>query len=152
MKIFYTLFMVVSILSSQTINEQIQALEEATPTERVALMNHIKEQLIEMNQNERTETIHLLKAQFHNESRVDEHGHEVLSSEHLSQEQEIHEHQLGSPPSSVTIQTPTNSNPSIKFKPKPPITKHFFERNHLQIPIFKQKEPIFHTSSSSVIC
>ena len=94
MKIFYTLFMVVSILSSQTINEQIQALEEATPTERVALMNHIKEQLIEMNQNERTETIHLLKAQFHNESRVDEHGHEVLSSEHLSQEQEIHEHQL----------------------------------------------------------
>jgi hypothetical protein len=43
----------------------------------------------------------------------------------------------------VATQTPKNSNPSKKSKPKSPITKHFFEKNQLQTPPFSQKEPIF---------
>jgi hypothetical protein len=83
-----------SLLSAQSINEQIQALEDATPKKRVELMNHIKEQLIIMNQDERMETIHLLKSQLHNENGVVEETHQELSQNHLNEEEELHEHQL----------------------------------------------------------
>ena len=83
-----------SLLSSQSINEQIQALEEATPKKRVELMNHIKEQLIIMNQDERMETIDLLKSQLHNENEVVEETHQEFSQSHLNEEQELHDHQL----------------------------------------------------------
>ena len=89
MKIFYILSLFLSLLSALSINEQIRSLERATPKERVALMNHIKEQLIEMNQNERMDTIHLLKSQFHSERGVEGRNHESLS-----QEQSLHDHQL----------------------------------------------------------
>jgi hypothetical protein len=88
MKIFYTLSLLVSLLSALTINEQIHSLEGATPKERVALMNHIKEQLIEMNQHERMDSIHLLKSQLHTE------GGEEEKHDSFSQEEEIHNHQL----------------------------------------------------------
>jgi hypothetical protein len=81
------------MLLSQSINEQIQALEEATPEKRVELMNHIKEQLIIMNQEERMDTIHLLKTQLHNENEVKEETHQEFSQSHLDEE-ELHEHQL----------------------------------------------------------
>jgi hypothetical protein len=89
------MLIVCSLLSSQSINEQIQALEEATPEKRVELMNHIKEQLIIMNQDERMETIDLLKSQLHNENGVAEERHQELSqNNHLNEEHELHEHQL----------------------------------------------------------
>jgi hypothetical protein len=94
MKIFYILSLFLSLLSALSINEQIRSLEGATPKERVALMNHIKEQLIEMNQNERMDTIHLLKSQFHSERGVEGRNHESLSQEHFTQEQSLHDHQL----------------------------------------------------------
>jgi len=94
MKIIYSLLIVCSLLSSQSINEQIQALEEATPEKRVELMNHIKEQLIIMNQDERMETIDLLKSQLHNENSVAEERHQELAQNHLNEEHELHEHQL----------------------------------------------------------
>jgi hypothetical protein len=83
-----------SLLSSQTINEQIQALEEAIPEKRVELMNHIKEQLIIMNQEERMETIDLLKSQLHNENKVMQERHQEFPQSHLNEEHELHEHQL----------------------------------------------------------
>ena len=57
MKIIFSLMCMSLLLISSTINEQIHALENASPKERVALMNHIKEQLIEMNHAERMNTI-----------------------------------------------------------------------------------------------
>lgn len=56
------LLMLLTLFSfAESINEQIQSLEGATVEERVAMMNHIKEQLIEMNQNERMQTIDKLR-------------------------------------------------------------------------------------------
>jgi len=55
-------------LFSQTINAQIHALEKASPTERVVLMNHIKRQLVHMNQNKRKRTLDLLKHKLHSKN------------------------------------------------------------------------------------
>ncbi len=95
MKIIYSVLIVCSLLNSQSINEQIQALEEATPEKRVELMNRIKEQLIIMNQDERMETIGLLKSQLHNENSVAEDRHQELAQNHLNENEEDarHEHQ-----------------------------------------------------------
>ena len=42
MKIIYIVLIVFSLLSSQSINEQIQSLENLTPQKGVELMNHTK--------------------------------------------------------------------------------------------------------------
>jgi len=57
MKIIFSLIVSTVILFPQTINEQIYALEKASPQRRVELMNNIKKQLISMNQEKRIETI-----------------------------------------------------------------------------------------------
>ncbi|CAA6826037.1 MAG: Unknown protein [uncultured Sulfurovum sp.] len=72
----------ISIAFTQTINEQIKSLEYVTPTERVALMNQIKEQLIEMNQNERMNTIEKLRAKMNPSKK------EVPKDEHLQYKDE----------------------------------------------------------------
>ncbi len=75
MKIFFSLIVTTVLLLSQTINEQIHALENASPEKRVELMNHIKEQLISMNHEERMNTISLLqeKLQGNHEQNIQEH-------------------------------------------------------------------------------
>ena len=62
MKIAIILIISFSMAFTQTINEQIKSLESLSPKERVNVMNHIKEQLIEMNRNERMRTIEKLRA------------------------------------------------------------------------------------------
>ena len=61
MKIIFSLIITTVLLFSITINEQIHALEKASPQKRVELMNHIKEQLISMNQEERMKAIGTLQ-------------------------------------------------------------------------------------------
>jgi len=61
MKIVFSFLCMSMVLFSQSINEQIHALEDATPEKRVELMNHIKEQLIAMNHEERMKTIRTLQ-------------------------------------------------------------------------------------------
>jgi len=73
--IFSLIFLSLSLLS-ETINEQIHALETATPQERVELMNHIKEQLISMNEENRIQTLETLRANIqtkHEENYSDNH-------------------------------------------------------------------------------
>lgn len=86
---------------SQSLDEQLSRLEEMNPSERVALMNQIKEELMEMNQEERLESIEKLRAKFH----TDEHAsssdecesesirHEASSSlqEHMQNHQDEHQ-------------------------------------------------------------
>ena len=62
MKVIFSLIFFSLFLLSETLNEQIHALEDATPQERVALMNHIKEQLISMNEEKRMQTLGALRA------------------------------------------------------------------------------------------
>jgi len=65
MRLLFIIMLSISISIAEDINEQIKSLEEATPQERVELMNHIKEQLIEMNQHERMNTIEKLRSKLH---------------------------------------------------------------------------------------
>ena len=62
MRVIFSLIFFSLFLLSETINDQIHALDDATPKERVELMNHIKEQLISMNEEKRTQTLDALRA------------------------------------------------------------------------------------------
>jgi hypothetical protein len=84
--IFFSLF-----LCSQTINEQIHALDKATPTERVALMNSIKEQLISMNTERRMKTIASLQAKLQHKSEEQEVANETQNV-HTEETKESHSH------------------------------------------------------------
>ena len=106
--IFFSLF-----LWSQTINEQIHALDKATPKERVALMNSIKEQLISMHTEKRMKTIETLqeKLQHKNEHKQEvkiddkneahsdiKEGHDIVKEmmhkdESAHMHNELHQHQ-----------------------------------------------------------
>jgi len=57
MRIVFTFLIFCTILFSQTINEQIRALQDISPRKRVEMMNNIKKQLIQMNQKQRNKTI-----------------------------------------------------------------------------------------------
>jgi len=109
MKIIVLFIFITLLLFSQTMNEQIHALEYATPEKRVALMNHIKEQLITMNHKERMKTIHTLQKKLQvkhenqsHQSHSDENKLEPYERHEQSQEehqrdshlhQEVHQHE-----------------------------------------------------------
>ncbi len=88
MKIIFSLICISIFLLSATINEQIHALEDASPKERVALMNHIKEQLIEMNHEERMNTITALQEKLHANNGHDtiESGQDIVENQDNSHE------------------------------------------------------------------
>jgi len=62
MRLFLQFIIMTLLCSAQNINEQLKELEHASPQKRVEIMNHIKEQLILMNQEQRVETINKLRA------------------------------------------------------------------------------------------
>ena len=74
MKIIFLLVFLSLSIYAQTINEQIHSLEHATPKERVSLMNSIKQKLVMMNEDERVQTLTVLKARIHRE-RAEEHNY-----------------------------------------------------------------------------
>jgi len=65
MKVIFLLIFVLLPICAKTINMQIHALEHATPEERVSLMNSIKQKLVMMHENERVQTLGVLKARLH---------------------------------------------------------------------------------------
>ncbi len=114
MQVIVSLIFLSLLLWSQTINEQIHALEKATPQERVELMNSIKKQLVSMNAQKRMETIEALRAKIENteeepknelnhrdEERIEEHDEEESHSETLNihhdmQEELVHHREVAS--------------------------------------------------------
>jgi hypothetical protein len=93
------------LLSAETINEQIHALQNATPQERVELMNSIKEQLISMNENKRMATLASLREKLQQKDKSDlsvEHDESNILQEHLSHDEHL-EH----------IETTTHLNETI---------------------------------------
>jgi len=73
MRLFLQFIIMTLLCSSQSINEQIKELEHAPPKQRVELMNHIKEQLILMNQEQRVETISKLRAKLQPQAQMETH-------------------------------------------------------------------------------
>ena len=101
MKIFFSLIITTVLIFSQTINEQIHALENASPQKRVELMNHIKEQLISMNHEKRMKTIANLQKKLqakqtqmrsrHQRESLNNNGQDSIHDSQLEQ-REMHEH------------------------------------------------------------
>ncbi len=77
MRIFCSLIFLSLFLYSENINEQIHALQNATPQERVKLMNSIKEQLISMNEEKRIQTLETLRDKLQHNSEVRHESNEV---------------------------------------------------------------------------
>lgn len=143
MKIIIVLLISVSIACTQTINEQIKSLEQLTPKERVVLMNHIKEQLIEMNQNERMNTIEKLRAKMnpsqkqvpHDKNLQLNHGgsknaeHNKHEPKNLDNDVKEREHQ-GEPikerieNAQVTFERLRGDNKRVRGAKKPPPLHH----------------------------
>ena len=100
MRIFFSLTLLSLFLYSETINEQIHALEDATPKERVSLMNSIKEQLVSMNEDKRMQTIETLREKIEHTSdvehkmiEVDNHEEVVEHVESSHIQDELHQHE-----------------------------------------------------------
>jgi len=101
MRIFFSLTLLSLFLYSETINEQIHALEDATPKERVKLMNNIKKQLVSMNAEKRTLTLKTLRKKLQHKSKssheINEHGE--VAKKHTSHNEssnidnELHQHE-----------------------------------------------------------
>ena len=64
MKFFLMLVFVCgsSLWASESLNEQIEAMQHATPQERVAKMNRLKTQIASMNEEERLKAIETLQS------------------------------------------------------------------------------------------
>jgi len=73
MRLFLQFIIMTLLCSAQNINEQLKELEHASPQKRVELMNHIKEQLILMNQKQRVETINKLRAKLQPHPNIETH-------------------------------------------------------------------------------
>ena len=101
----FSLVVTTVLLFSETINEQIHALESASPQERVELMNSIKMQLISMNHEERMKTIGNLQKKLqvkHTQMNAETaHEHESQNddrdeakNEHQLEQHEMQEHMM----------------------------------------------------------
>lgn len=51
----------VTIFAAESINEQIEAVGNAAPQERVEIMNRLKLQIANMNEQERSKTLEMLR-------------------------------------------------------------------------------------------
>ena len=84
MRLLFQLIILTILGFSQNINEELKELSSATPEKRVELMNHIKEQLIIMNQQERIETIAKLRAKLQPpSSHQPNHFHQNLNTHQI---------------------------------------------------------------------
>ena len=120
MKLIFSLIVTTVLLFSITINEQIHALENASPQKRVELMNHIKEQLISMNNEKRMKTIGVLQKKLQSKQMQMKNRHQAESSNHNG-----HEPTHGSRPEKCEMQEHM-MNPSRSQNVK----RHQSSQNH----------------------
>jgi len=92
MKIIFLSVFLSLFIYAQNINTQIHALKHATPKERVALMNSIKQKLVMMNEDERVQTLSVLKARIHRE-RGEEHN-DNQHNENISSHPQHNNHEM----------------------------------------------------------
>ena len=93
----FTFYIFCILLFSQTINEQIRALEHTSPKMRVKMMNNIKKQLIKMNQKQRKEALSSLRKKLHTKQGTNISPTKIRREHRINhiniQNQMIHSHQ-----------------------------------------------------------
>lgn len=142
MRLLFIIMLSISISIAEDINEQIKSLEEATPQERVELMNHIKEQLIEMNQNERMNTIEKLRSKLHppekgmgvevSQRQDKDKPKEAIKEEHRNAEAEAGLKHRDNPPPREMIRDPEQEiqHPKENLEPIRDEFEHLRENNN----------------------
>jgi len=159
MRLFLQFIILTLFCSSQTINEQLKELEHAPPKQRVELMNHIKEQLILMNQEQRVQTINKLRAKLQPHSYRETHQRVPMQMRnntiHLQQTNiehqesqrhiiDIKNYQIKNHNSSHQEQPITNQ-PTVQTHTEQPITNQPTVQTHTEQPITNQPTVQTHT-------
>ena len=95
---FLTLLIITTLhLSAQDIDAQMEQIRHASPAERVKMMNELKRQIAQMNQNDRTTAINTLRASMKKPRRIDEgvSRQQFQNSHEMFQNQQQHQKQVG---------------------------------------------------------
>jgi len=94
--IFLTL-VIFSSLNAQDLDLEMQNIRQASPQERVKLMNELKRRIAKMNQNERSDAINQLRAQIkgHKPSRESVNKQQFMNSHESFHNQQNNQHQAG---------------------------------------------------------
>ena len=96
--IFLTLLIVTTLhLSAQDIDAQMQSIRQAAPAERVKMMNELKRQIAQMNQNDRTAAIDTLRSSMKKQNSMNEgvNRQQFQNSQEMFQNQQQHQKQVG---------------------------------------------------------
>ena len=94
--IFLTL-LTLSSLNAQDLDLEMQSIREASPQERVRLMNELKRRIVQMNQNERSDAIKQLQAQIkgHKPNRESVNKQQFINShESFNNQKNNQQHQV----------------------------------------------------------
>jgi hypothetical protein len=95
--IFLTL-LTLSSLYAEDLDGEMQKIREASPKERVKLMNDLKRRIAKMNQNERSDAINKLRSQIKGrvKSRQDVAKQQFSNTHESLNNQRSNQHQAGS--------------------------------------------------------
>jgi len=98
--LFLAVITTLSANEARSIDQQITAIQNASPQERVKLMNQFKQQLASMNAKERSKSISQLREKMHND-KADEHMNseaqrdQMQQSEHLQRMEQMQQQHAG---------------------------------------------------------
>ncbi len=95
---FLTLFIITTLhLSAQNIDTQMQEIREASPSQKVRLMNELKRQIAKMNQNDRTDAINTLRTSRKKRDGLSEsvNRQQFQNSQEMIQKQQQNQQQSG---------------------------------------------------------
>jgi len=164
MRLFLQFIIITLLCSAQSINEQLKELEHAPPKQRVELMNHIKEQLILMNQEQRVQTINKLRAKLqpHREEVTHQtvpiqmrnhavHFEQTTHIEHQESQQhiiDIKNHEIKNRSSNYQEQ-PRNNQPTVQTHTEQPRDNQPTVQTHTEQPRDNQPTVQTHTENQS---
>lgn len=64
----------INLINADSINEQIEAVKNADPSQRVEMMNRLKIQIANMNEQERSQTIEMLQKNMNSPNKGAQNG------------------------------------------------------------------------------
>lgn len=94
---FLILFVLTIHLSAQDIDAQMETIRQASPQQRVQLMNELKRQIAQMNQNDRSAAINNLRASMKEQNKMSEGAQrqQFQNSQEMFQKQQQNQKQTG---------------------------------------------------------
>jgi len=113
---FLTLLIITTLhLSAQDIDVQMEQIRQAPPSERVKMMNELKRQIAQMNQNDRITAINSLRSSMKKPMRMDEdvNRQQFQNSHEMFQNQQQHQKQIGNQINNQFMKN--NDNMKMKF-------------------------------------